>query len=125
MRVDFAEVKRRFPIARVLSVLGAPKMRTEGGRLRGPCPVCEPRATNGRRFSADAKRGGWKCFGCGGKGSALDLFRLATGLPLKEAAVELCRRGGEPVPYLETRGRPRWGGVDVDEANQRFSEARR
>src|SRR5262245_37666697 len=97
-RVDFAELRQRVSIARVLDLLGwMPSMRERSGR-RGPCPVHGSRFANSRSFWVGDV--GFKCHSCGAEGNALDLFAQVRRLGLRAAAIKLCEELGETVPWL-------------------------
>jgi DNA primase len=57
-------------------------------------------------FAAHLERHCWHCFRCGAGGNALDLWIAVTGLPVYEAALDLCRRLHLDVPRLPAGRRP-------------------
>ena len=100
--LDYRELRRRFPMRRVLALLAYRPTTRRGDRWRGPCPFCT--AANGesplRHFAVQVARNVFQCFRCQARGNALDLWRLHTCLPLHAAALDLCRRTREQPPWL-------------------------
>ncbi len=101
--VDFAELRRRASIAQVLEVLEFTPVARSGYQLRGPCPVHRSTRENSRVFSVNLDRNVYRCFkpSCDSKGNQLDLYAAVTGLPLYDAAIELCEKLGIDVPWKE------------------------
>lgn len=100
--LDYRELRRRFPMRRVLALLAYRPTVRRGDQWRGPCPVCtsvtdEPRP---RYFAVHLARNLFQCFRCQARGNALDLWCLHVGLPLHAAALDLCRRVGKSPPWL-------------------------
>ena len=100
--LDYRELRRRFPMRRVLALLAYRPTARRGDQWRGSCPFCgaasgEPRP---RHFAVHLARNIFQCFRCQARGNALDLWRLHTCLPLHAAALDLCRRTHEPPPWL-------------------------
>ena len=60
-------------------------------------------AGTGRCFSANLELQTFHCFKCGRSGNALDLWAAATNQNPYDAAVDLCRRLGIPLPNLRHR----------------------
>ncbi len=69
---------------------------------RGPCPNHEPNATSGRKFSANLKRQVFRCFdhACDVQGNVLDIWKAYKKLDLSEAAEDLAKTFGVPLPFL-------------------------
>jgi len=99
--IDYAELRRRVSIGQVLELVGFRPSGRRGGQLRGPCPVHGSRRKKSRSFSVDLERNIYQCFkaSCGSKGNQLDLYVAVTGLPLYEAAIDLCDRLSIEVPW--------------------------
>ncbi len=97
----------------VLGAVDLPSLFAElvGPQARGggwPCPNPQ-HAQSGASppVSLDAARGLWKCHGCGGGGTAVDVLALACGLSVADAFAELRRRAGqEQRPAAMPRPRP-------------------
>lgn len=71
-----------------------------GDQLRGPCPVHQSQGERSRIFSVSLSKQAFQCFKCEAKGNHLDLYAKVTGLPVYEAALELCERLGIEPPGL-------------------------
>jgi DNA primase len=54
--IDFAEVRRRIPIARVLELVGFRPVRRAAAELRGPCPIHRSRSPHSRSFAANVEK---------------------------------------------------------------------
>lgn len=88
-RIDFQELKERVSIDQVANMLGL-KLRGDGEKLRGPCPICEAEAE--RCLSITVSKNLWQCFACKESGDMIKLFALVRGLGAnrqKEAATEI------------------------------------
>jgi DNA primase len=94
-------------LGQVLALLGFEPSARAGAQVRGPCPLHGARSPRSRSFAAHLQRHCWQCFRCGAGGNALDLWLAATGLPLYEAALDLCRRLNLEMPWLPARSPPR------------------
>lgn len=94
-RLDYSAIRRRIPIRCVLLLLGYQPARRRGQQWRGPCPLpgCSPSAAKrDDYFSVHVGRHMFRCFRCGRSGNQLDLWLHATGLSLRPATLDLCRR---------------------------------
>jgi transposase len=104
--LDFAHLKRRLPLARVLDQLDLmTRLRGSGPQRRCACPLHRGDA-RGRTFSVNLDAGVWQCFAkeCGRKGDVIDLWAAVQGLSLRAAALELVQTFGlEPAPAGEQR----------------------
>lgn len=100
--IDFAELRRQVTIRQVLELLQWQPVSQHGPQWRGPCPVHRSSSEQSRSFSVNAEKHVFRCFKpkCDAKGNQLDLYALATGLPLLEAAHLLCQRLGIAAPTL-------------------------
>ncbi len=98
--IDFAALRASIMLADVLALLGfvAAARNRNSAQQRGPCPIHGSKAPNSRSFSANLSENVFHCFKCGAHGNALDLWAAAKGLPLYDAALDLCRHLGRPVP---------------------------
>ena len=101
--IDFAALRRQLRLVQVLELLDFVPSRHVGVHVRGPCPAHGSKTTRSRSFAAHLERPCWQCFRCGAHGNALDLWAAATGLPLYEAALDLCRRLHVEIPWLPQR----------------------
>jgi len=101
--IDFPELRRRVSIAQVLDVVKFQPRSRSGAQLRGPCPVHRSTSEKSRAFSVNLERNVFQCFkpACGAKGNQLDLYAAVTGLPVYEAAIELCEKLGIDMPWKE------------------------
>ena len=95
--IDFRQARAEVQLAEVLRLLG------HAPRRRGPCPVHGSRSPRSRSFAAELERNLWYCFRCRRGGNALDLWIAVTGHPLHEAVLDLYRRLGHSVPWLDRR----------------------
>lgn len=102
-RIDFRLLRSLVTIRQVLALVAwEPVGRARGSQLRGPCPV--HRSGDGSRvFSVNLEKNIYRCFKCGSQGNQLDLHVALTRLPVREAALDLCRRLAIEPPTLPPR----------------------
>jgi DNA primase len=96
--IDYAALRARIPMSRVLELLGFRPLRGRSPQLRGQCPLRNCPPVLPPRFSVNLQRHIYRCFACGSAGNQLDLWAAAHRLSLPAAAVHLCRVTGTPVP---------------------------
>ena len=89
----------------MLELIDFHPLSRSGSQVRGPCPVHHSTSEKSRVFSVNLAKNTYQCFAkkCGSKGNQLDLYVAASGLPIYEAALELCQMLGIDVPRKETR----------------------
>ena len=95
--LDYAAIRTQIPIRRVLDLLHWVPTRRRGHQWRGPCPLlCSSSLSSERRpdFSIHVSRDLFQCFHCARGGNQLDLWADVSGLPLRPATLDLCRRLG-------------------------------
>jgi DNA primase len=105
MSIDFQKLRSQIPMALVLEIIGFHPKDIRGPQKRGPCPIHRSVRENSRSFSVNTTKGAFRCFGCGKHGNQLDLYAAVTGLPLFEAARELCQKAGVPLSHV-TKSNP-------------------
>ena len=96
--IDFDSVRHQVPITAVLQALGFQPASVRGDQQRGACPVHGARGTS-RSFSVNVRLGRYRCFGCGSRGNALELWAAARRIDVYAAATELCEIVGAEVPW--------------------------
>jgi hypothetical protein len=98
--IDYAALRRQVSMADVLELVKFSPVHRGGSQVRGPCPVHRSSRENSRIFSANLEKHTYQCFkrSCGSKGNQLDLYVAVTGLPIYEAACDLCEKLGIEVP---------------------------
>ena len=101
--IDFAGLRRRVPIARVLELVAFRPVRRWGAELRGPCPIHRARSPHSRSFAANVRKGVFHCFHCGAAGNALDLYAAVHHTTVYRAALELCERLDIELPERYVR----------------------
>ena len=99
--VDFDRVRAEITMEQVLSLLGFQPSKRSGMQWYGSCLLHEPRSGRRRSFSVNVAIGRYFCHRCHSHGNQLELWAAATKQPLYHAAVDLCRRLGRDVPWLE------------------------
>jgi transposase InsO family protein len=104
--IDFAAVRAAITIAAVLQLLGC-RLQGKGAQQRGPCPLHGSTSGTSRCFSANLDKNAFQCFKCGRQGNALDLWTAAQQVSPYDAAIDLCRRLGLPLPTLAADDRNR------------------
>jgi DNA primase len=103
--IDWRQARTEIRLGAVLELLGSAPRTRAGAPRRGPCPVHGSRAPASRSFAAHVGKGVRHCFRCGAGGNALDLWARATGQGLHAAVLDLYRRLGRPVPWLQGTAR--------------------
>ena len=98
--LDFKAIREMVSMADVLRLLDYQPTARRAGQLRGPCPVHGSTSRRSRSFSVDLVGNRFQCFAprCGAKGNQLDLWVAVTGIPLYEAAWDLCEKMGIEPP---------------------------
>src|SRR5271155_3887253 len=102
--IDFRAARAEIRLAAVLELLGWQARIRCGDQVRGSCPVHGSSSPARRSFSAHLGKNVWRCFRCQAGGNALDLWQRVTGQELYPAVLELYRRLGRVVPWLEAVG---------------------
>jgi len=96
-QLDYAAIRTQISIRRVLDLLHWEPTRRRGDQWRGPCPLlCSSSLSSQRNacFSIHVSRDIFQCFHCYRGGNQLDLWAAVSGLPLRPATLDLCRRLG-------------------------------
>jgi len=99
--IDYRALREQISLQQVLErVSPAP---IHNAQHRGPCPLHEPNATNGRNFSANLKRQVFRCFDseCRATGSVLDFWKAYRRMDVYEAAEDLAKTFQIEVPYRD------------------------
>ena len=106
-RIDFAELRRRIPIRRVLELVGFRAVRSSGAELRGPCPIHGSPSSPGApgSFAANLEKNVFHCFHCGAGGNALDLWAATRKTDVYRAAISLCEQLALELPEKTTMQR--------------------
>ena len=101
--IDYRVLRDLVPLQQVLERICGVHIQTV--QHRGPCPIHEPNATSGRKFSTNLKRQVFRCFdpSCGAQGNVLDLWKAYKNLDFYEAAEDLAKTFGVTLPYLPSR----------------------
>jgi DNA primase len=98
--IDFREARAQLRIGEVLDLIGFEPRRVLGSQARGPCPVHRSRRATSRVFAVHLTKNVYRCFACGAKGNALDLWAAWTRQKLYPAVVDLYQRLGREIPWL-------------------------
>jgi DNA primase len=96
--IDFAELRRRIPIRRVLELAGFRAVRSCGAELRGPCPIHGSHSCRSRSFAANLEKNVFRCFHCGAAGNVLDLWAALNQTDVYRAAISLCEQLALELP---------------------------
>ena len=98
--VDFQVLRERITMRDVLRQLPFEATVRRGDQWRGPCPVHGSHKPRSCSFSVNVRLGRYRCFVCGSRGHALELWAAVRGINLHAAAVELCQLLGVEVPWV-------------------------
>jgi DNA primase len=96
--IDFAELRRRIPIGRVLELVGFRAARHSGAELRGACPIHGVNSRRSRSFAANIEKNVFRCFHCGAQGNVLDLWAAIHKSDVYRSAISLCEELGQEPP---------------------------
>lgn len=97
--IDFQELKERVSFADAIQLLDL-DLKRHGHQWRGPCPTCQ---TGGDRALVITDAKGFFCFASKVGGDQISLAAHVLDLSVKDAALELARRGTVPVTSTCTR----------------------
>jgi DNA primase len=98
--IDFRAVRERTSMTAVLALIGFKPRTASGPALRGPCPIHRSQAPTSRSFAVHLGRKVYCCFRCGSAGNHLDLYAAVTQQGIYEAALDLCAKLHQPVPWI-------------------------
>lgn len=70
--------------------------KSGSNEMRGPCPLCDPKAKAAGKFKVRLSEQDWYCFGCERHGDVVDLHAALARLEVGDAARELA--GGDLTP---------------------------
>ena len=98
--VNFRVLRERITMRDVLRQLPFEATVQRGDQWRGPCPVHGAHQPRSCSFSVNVRLGRYRCFVCGSRGHALELWSAVRGISLHAAAVELCQSLGVEVPWV-------------------------
>jgi DNA primase len=99
--VDFDRIRTEIKMEQVLDLLGFQPSSRSGAQWYGSCPLHERGLRRRRSFSVNVAIGRYCCHRCHSCGNQLELWAAATRLPLRQAAIDLCRRLGRDIPWIE------------------------
>ena len=99
--VDFGRVRTEITMEQVLSLLGFEPSERSGAQWNGSLSAARVHAGGRRRsFSVNVATGRYCYHRCGSRGNQLELWAVATRLPLNQAATDLCHRLDHDVPWI-------------------------
>ena len=101
--VDFDRLRAEITMAQVLHLLAFEPVSCSGPQWYGCCPLHESPSKRRRSFSVNVALGRYYCHRCHSHGNQLELWAAATKLPLHPAAIDLCRRLGRDVHWIQPR----------------------
>jgi DNA primase len=102
--IDFRAMRERTSMTAVLALIGFEPQTASGPALRGPCPIHRSRTPRSRSFAVHVERKVYRCFRCGSAGNHLDLYAAVTQQGVYQAALDLCAKLHQPVPWLAAQG---------------------
>jgi len=99
--VDFERLRTEITMVQVLDLLAFEPVARSGSQWYGRCPLHHAPAKGQRYFSVNVALGRFYCHRCRRHGNHLELWAEATGLPFYRAAIDLCQRLGQEIPWLD------------------------
>lgn len=114
--LDFKQLRQGLDFAAVLKHYGVELKLRRGEQHQGPCPLPGHQGQNrSRSFSANVKRGVFRCFSCGAEGNQLDFVARMEGLDpqngsdIRQAALILAETFHLDGAKANDRARPSGG----------------
>jgi DNA primase len=102
--IDFRAIREQISMAQVLALIDFEPQTACGPALRGPCPIHGSHTSRSRSFAVQLQRKVYRCFRCGCAGNHLDLYAAVTQQSVYQAALDLCAKLHQPVPWLAVPG---------------------
>lgn len=96
--VDFKEVRKLIEPITALRLTGWRGRLEPCGQYRGPCPIHGSRSRGSRSFTVSPTM--MYCHSCKWSGDAIAFWARIHGIPILQAAHELCAVAGIQVPIL-------------------------
>jgi DNA primase len=100
--IDYHQLRQQITISEVLDLIGFQPAWRHGPQLRGPCPIPGCCSTSHCPFSVHLARQVYHCFACRSYGNAMDLWAAVRGLPIYQAALDICHVTHLDPPWLPT-----------------------
>ena len=98
--IDFNALRHEITMEQVLELIHFVPTSRLGDQCRGPCPVHQSASKRSRSLSVNLATKRYYCHKCRSKGNQLELWAQITQLPIYDAAIDLCRTLGRPVPWI-------------------------
>ena len=108
--IDYRQLRKQITMGQVLELIGFQATWRYGPQLRGSCPLLGCGSASLRPFSVHLTRHVYRCFACGSRGNALDLWAAVCRLPTHQAALTLCHAANlapPPLPHARLIPAPR------------------
>jgi DNA primase len=102
--IDFRALRTQITMTQVLELLRFEPQTSSAAGLRGPCPIHRSQSPRSRSFVVHVGRKMYCCFRCGSAGNHLDLYAAVTQQGVYQAALDLCAKLHQPVPWLKDPG---------------------
>jgi DNA primase len=88
--IDYRQIRQHITMCEVLDLIGFQPTSRHDPQLRGSCPIPGCNSASDRSFSVHLARQVYHCFACRSGGNTLDLWAAVRGLPIHQAALDLC-----------------------------------
>ena len=98
--IDYRQLRQQITMREILDLIGFQPTSRHGSQLRGPCPIPGCSSASDRSFSVHLARQVYHCFACRSRGNPLDLWAAVRGLPIHQAAMDLCHVTNLDPPRL-------------------------
>jgi DNA primase len=102
--IDFRALRAQVSMTQVLELISFEPQTSSPSGLRGPCPIHGSQSPRSRSFAVHVARKVYRCFRCGSAGNHLDLYAAVTRQGVYQAAIDLCAKLHQSVPWLKGRG---------------------
>ena len=98
--IDFNTLRDEISMEQVLELIHFVPSSRLGDQCRGPCPVHRSTSKRSRSLSVNLASKRYYCHTCRSQGNQLELWAQIMRLSIYDAAIDLCRTLGRPVPWI-------------------------
>jgi len=98
--IDFNTLRDEITMEQVLELIHFVPSSRLGDQWRGPCPVHQSTSRKSRSLSVNLTTRRYCCHKCQSRGNQLELWAQIHQLSIYDAAIDLCRALGRPVPWI-------------------------
>jgi DNA primase len=98
--IDFSKLRGDITMRHVLELVRFECVRRQAEQWYGYCPLHESITKHRRSFSVNVTKGCYYCHACHSHGDQFKLWAEVSGLPVRQATIDLCNRLGHKIPWM-------------------------